>query len=388
MWPHARAAWLCGLLVACAVALAAIPSLAQDDVATGWQLNYAADVAARVLKPSVVFIETRFDKPRIDEDYAIWSYLRGARPLYGLYGSGFIYKDPKYVITAPFLLTDAEYIRVITYDGKTFSAKLVDDDDVFKTAVLEVDWGHDYQPVPAQLGNSEMLRLGEPVSILGYETQGRDYVATVGVISAIRKEIPSVDEPTEQYIQFDAAYQLAMMGGPLSNVRGEVIGIVYGTVLDFYQSNINLAVPVNDLARVADRIIAGEFKTPWFGAEPLFMTDQIRALNQVPPRIGAGIFITYIDPGSPAELAGLKAGDVIVALDGNPIAYQFDYSSFWRRVDIGQVVTVSFWRFTPGVSDAAGSTGGDVFDTVVQVLEKPEEDDNGGGGGMASPHGH
>ena len=387
MWPHARAAWLCGLLAACVAALAAIPSLAQDDAATGWQLNYAADVAARTLKPSVVFIETRFDKPRIADEYAIWSYLRGARPLYGLYGSGFIYKDPKYVITVPFLLSDAEYIRVITYDGKSFPAELVGDDDVFKTAVLEVDWGHEYRPVPAQLGNSDQLQLGEPVSILGYGEQGRDYISTVGVISAIRKEIPSVDEPTEQYIQFDAAYQLAMMGGPLANVNGEVIGIVYGTVMDFYQSNINLAVPVNDLARVADRIIAGEAKTPWFGAETLFLTDQIRALNQVPPRIGTGMFITYIDPGSPAELAGLRAGDLIIALDGKPINYQFDYSSFWRRVDIGQLVTLTYWRFTPGVSDVEGATEGDVFDTVVQVLEKPEEDDNGGNG-MSSPHGH
>ncbi len=370
MRPLSKAAWLCSLLLALATAYSA-----NAQVAPGWELNYASDQAAQSLKPSVVFIETRFDQPRNDTEYAIWSYLRGARPLYGLYGCGFIYKDPKYVITTPFILSHAEYIRVITAEGRSFSAKKVGTDDVFKTAVLEVNWGHSYEPVPAPLADSDMLRLGEPISITGYSERGQDYSSTVGVISAIRKELPGVEEPTEQYIQFDAAYQLAMMGGPLSNVNGEVVGIVYNTVMDFNQSNINLAVPINEVVRVADRIIAGKAKRPWFGVETIFLTDQIRLLNKVPARIETGMFVTYVDPGSPADLAGMKAGDVIVTLDGNPILYQFNYSAFFRRIEINQLVNVGYWRFTAGVSDNPNAAGGDVYETVVQILEYPEEEE-------------
>jgi S1-C subfamily serine protease len=377
MWPLNMAARLGSFALIVAVLLSSSAASAQNGGVSGWELNYSSDVAAQILKPSVVFIETRFDRPRNDTEYAIWSYFRGARPLYGLYGSGFIYKDPKYVITTPFLLTHAEYIRVITSDGEAFPAKLVDDDDVFKTAVLEVDWGHHYEPVPALLANSDELKLGEPITILGYDTEGVDYVSTVGVISAIRKELPSVEEPTEQYIQFDAAYELPMMGGPLANVRGEVVGIVYGTVTDFYQSNINLAVPVNDLVRVADRIISGEAKKPWFGVETLWVTDQIRLLNKIPERIENGVFITYVEPGSPADLAGLQPGDVITALNGNVFVYYFDYKAFMRRVSIGQVVEATYWRFTPGVTDAAGTVDQDIFETVVQILEHPEEEEEG-----------
>ncbi len=370
MRPLSKAAWLCSLLFALAIAYTA-----NAQVAPGWELNYASDQAAMSLKPSVVFIETRFDKPRNDTEYAIWSYMRGARPLYGLYGCGFIYKDPKYVITTPFILSHAEYIRVITADGRSFSAKKVGTDDVFKTAVLEVNWGYRYEPAPAPLANSDHLKLGEPICITGFGERGQDYSSTVGVISAIRKELPGVEEPTEQYIQFDAAYQLAMMGGPLSNVNGEVVGIVYDTVLDFNQSNINLSVPINDVVRVADRIIAGKAKRPWFGAETILLTDQIRLLNEIPARIETGMFITYVDPGSPADLAGMKAGDLIVSLDGNKIKYQFDYSAFFRRIEINDLVTISYWRFTPGISTDPKATGGDIYETVVQILEYPEEDD-------------
>ena len=183
-----------------------------------------------------------------------------------------------------------------------------------------------------------------------------------------------MDEPTEQYIQFDAPYYLPMMGGPLSDTEGKVIGIVYNTVTDFYGTNINFAVPINDVIRVADDIIAGRAKRPWFGIERIILTPQIRALNRIPERIENGMFITYVEPGSPADLAGLMAGDLILSLDGNPIREEFDYSSFFRRIYVDQVIEVEYWRFVPGVSDNPDATEGDIFRTVVQILEYPEED--------------
>jgi len=354
--------------------VAAVRAQEGGSYGAGWDINYSADVAAQKLMKSVVYVETRFDRPRNDNIYAAWGSFRGARPLMGLFGTGFIYRNSQYVITSPFLLEHADYVRVVTWDGKSFPATVEGTDDTFKTAVLKVDWGRDYEPRPAALGDSDKLKLGEPIAILGRSEEGRDFLSTVGVISAIRKELPTVDEPTEQYIQFDAPYYLPMMGGPLSDTEGKVIGIVYNTVTDFYGTNINFAVPINDVIRVADDIIAGRAKRPWFGIERIILTPQIRALNRIPERIENGMFITYVEPGSPADLAGLMAGDLILSLDGNPIREEFDYSSFFRRIYVDQVIEVEYWRFVPGVSDNPDATEGDIFRTVVQILEYPEED--------------
>ncbi len=372
-------------------AVRAIPTFAQESARGGWELNYAADVAAQVLYKSVVFVETRFDKPRNDDIYAPWAYFRGGRPLYGLYGSGFIYKDPKYVITVPFVLDKAEYVRVTTWDGRSFPATVKGKNEVFQTAVLEVDWGRSFVPEPAKLADPESLRVGQAVSIAGRSEDGRDFLTTVGVISAIRKEIPTIEQPTEQYIQFDAAYSLPMTGGPLANTAGEVVGVVYGTVMEFGGTNVNLAVPVGDLMMAADRIIEGKIQTPWHGVEGLMLTSQIRQLNRVPDRITEGVFITYVEPGSPGDIAGLKAGDIVIEIEGQPIPSAFDFRSFMRRVEVGQVVRVKFWRFVVGVSDDPKATGGDTFETVIQILPFPEEEEeeeessagggSGGGGG-------
>ena len=83
------------------------------------------------MRPSVVAIETRFDQPRLDDAYAFWQYFRGPRPLYGLWGTGFIYKDPQYVITAKFLMEHAKFVRVILDDGRSYSAEVVGDNGDF-----------------------------------------------------------------------------------------------------------------------------------------------------------------------------------------------------------------------------------------------------------------
>lgn len=365
---------LAAALLAGFLPVQAVSAQEEGGYGPGWETSYSADVAAQKLKESVVYVETRFDRPRNDDIYAAWGSFRGARPLTGLFGTGVVYKDSQYVITSPFLMEHADYVRVVTWDGRSFPATIEGKNDPFKTAVLKVDWGHDYEPEPAAFGDSDKLNLGEPIAILGRSEEGLDFLSTVGVISAIRKELPTVDEPTEQYIQFDAPYYLPMMGGPLSDVNGTVIGIVYNTVTDFYGTNINFAVPINDVMRAADDIIAGRAKRPWFGVETILVTPQIRALNHIPERIESGMFITYVEPGSPADLAGLKAGDLILSLDGKPIREQFDYSAFFRRIYIDQVIEVEYWRFTPGISDNPNVTGGDVFHTVVQILEYPEED--------------
>src|SRR5687767_5292486 len=89
----------------------AIPFAASAEVGGTYRPETAVSTAVAIVRPSVVAIETRFNEPILDDDYAYWQVLRGARPLYGLWGSGFIYKDPNYVVTTSFLMDNAEHIR-------------------------------------------------------------------------------------------------------------------------------------------------------------------------------------------------------------------------------------------------------------------------------------
>ena len=103
-----------GLLAA---AMVCLPIMASAQSTDGYRYEDKVNAATAIVTPSVVAVETRFKEPTLDSEYAYWSYTRGARPLYGLFGSGFIYKDPEYVITNTFITQDAEFVRVILNDG-------------------------------------------------------------------------------------------------------------------------------------------------------------------------------------------------------------------------------------------------------------------------------
>lgn len=329
----------------------------QRPLATGtWTLKVAMDAAAGVVKPSVVSVETRFDKPRQSDDYVYWQYFRGARPLYGLYGTGFIFSDPKYVITSDFLLSNAEYVKVTLDNGDSYPAKIVGKDKTFHVAVLEVDFPRrETVPVP-MFGDSDRVVIGQPMGCVGKSLNGTDTFATAGVISAVRKEIPGAKEPTDLFFQFDASFELSYMGGPIINANGEVIGMIYNAVAD----NINLATPINDIRRVADKIIRGDTKKPWFGLEPLPVTENLRILNALPADLNYGLFISYVEPKSPCDTAGLKAGDVLLEINGKRLKYMYDFTSFARTLEIGQSVNIKYMR------------KGEILSTTVQVLSRPE----------------
>jgi S1-C subfamily serine protease len=174
------------------------------------------------------------------------------------------------------------------------------------------------------------------------------------------------------------------------DVHGNVVGMVDQTVQDFSLTNINLAVPINDVVAAADRIISGDTKKAWFGVEQRVVTIPIIEQGFAPKNLDTngdgrldpldfGTLVTYIDPLSPADIAGLKAGDVILRLDSTKIKYAYDWDSTVRNFRIGQLVNVDFAR-----KSASGVW--ERMSAQVQILMKPDADDKdkkeeGGGGG-------
>jgi len=387
---------LTGVVLA-AVLLWPLAALAQEG--PSYKPESAMSSAAALVRPSVVAVETRFTEPTLNSKYEYWQFFRGSRPLYGLWGSGFIYKDPQYVITADFLMDNAEYIRVILDDGRSYKAELVGKNSDFAVAVLKVDWGPDLEPISPPFGDSAKLSLGQPIALVGKALNSIDTYATAGIISAIRKEIPGTDEPTDQMLQFDASYEMSFIGGPIVDVQGRVVGMVTGSAGG---ANINLGVPVNEIITSADQLIAGEIEETWFGVEPMLMTSGLKDAGLAPREfdwkgtgkpqpLDFGMWVSHVEPNSPADIAGLKVGDTIMELDDRFIKYQYDWDSYVRTFKVGQLVNVKFIR----KNDTTGKW--ERQETQVQILaakgsdqetEKSSKEKSPMGSGMQKPPGH
>lgn len=362
-------------------AVAALPlsALAAPADADSYRPQDAVAAATSLVSPSVVAVETRFKEPTLNDDYVYWQYFRGARPLYGLYGTGFVYKDPNYVLTTDFLLDNAEFIRVVLPDGRSFRAEKVGANADLDVAVLKVDWGPSLEPVTPSFGNSDQIRLGQPMAIVGKALNSVDTFATAGIISAIRKQMPGQDEPTDLFLQFDAPFDFSYIGGPMVDVFGNVIGIVKGTSTT--GTNLNLGIPINDAVYIADRIIAGDLSEIWFGVETQLMTDGLKASGFAPRQfdwdangtaedLDFGMWVSYVEPNSPAEISGLMAGDIICQLDSRKIKYQYDWDSFNRSLSVGQLIYVGFIRKNPISGEWSRQTA------QVQILAAPETADS------------
>jgi serine protease Do len=366
--------WTRWMIAAALLALIA-PAAALAQKGSGEKSEDVIAASTALVRPSVVAVETRFDEPRLDDKYAFWQYLRGPRPLYGLWGSGFIYKDPQYVITASFLMDHAQFIRVILDDGRSFKAELVGKNDDFSVAVLKVDWGPDLEPISPPFGDSANIKLGQPVSVVGKSLNSVDTYATSGIISAVRKATPNAKERTDKYLQFDASYELSFIGAPLVDAQGSVIGMVRDTS----GMNLNLGVPINELVVEADKIIAGETAEVWFGVETQFITKGIIDAGYAPrtfdwnndgkaEEVDFGKWVSYVEPNSPADVAGLKVADLIFMLDDTFIKDEYAWSSFVRDLKVGQLVRVKFIR----KNETTGQW--EAQETQVQILEKPKEE--------------
>jgi S1-C subfamily serine protease len=162
-------------------------------------------------------------------------------------------------------------------------------------------------------------------------------------------------------------------------------------VQDFSLTNINLAVPINEVVAAADRIISGNNKKIWFGIEQRAMTAQMQDMSVAPKKmditgdgrddvVDFGTLVTYVDPLSPADIAGIKAGDYIFRLDNKKIKYAYDWDSTVRDFLVGQLVNVDFAR-----KNAAGVW--QRMQAQVQILLKPEDKDKDKKEGTSSSSG-
>jgi serine protease Do len=256
-------------------------------------------------------------------------------------GSGFVFTNEGHILTNNHVIADAAAVNSVTLpDGRVVAVELVGADERTDIAVLKAT---DANVTPVAIGTSQDLITGEWVIAIGnpFGPMMRDSQPTVsvGVVSAVHRRIaPDIGQGARLYqdmIQTDAAINPGNSGGPLVNSRGEVVGV---NTMIFSQSGGNVglgfAIPIDRAIRIAREIVEyGRRRDPW----PGFKAEDVRALRgDLLQRHGitadAGVLIVDILPGSPSYEAGLRVGDVITAVNGEPIVEPADVDFiFWGQ---------------------------------------------------------
>jgi len=316
--------------------------------------DVVADIAQEV-SPSVVYINTVVEQtiqsPEMDffGNDEIFKQFFGFSPFgeEGMHrtplkrkasgtGSGFIITTDGYILTNYHVVKDASQISVKTKDEKSYPAKLIGKDRYSDLAVIKIN---EKNLRPAKLGDSSKIRPGQWAIAVG-SPQGLDNTVTLGIISALSRNIP--DLPNVSFIQTDAAINPGNSGGPLLNIKGEVVGI--NTAILGSAQNIGFAIPVNVAKNITNQLKAGEsIGHPWIGIAMASLDKQtLKALG-----LSAnthGVVIAKIMPESPAEKAGLTEGDIMQRIDGKKLDSPSEIQDYIRHKKIGDKVNIQILR--------------------------------------------
>ena len=306
-------------------------------------LGRAFNAAYEQVSPAVVLVTTtrpgrlsRLKLPRFhpalpDEDYK------------GI-GSGTIISTNGYILSNYHVIEDADSIRVTLSDRRVFDAEVVGSDSLIDIALLKIQSAD--LPV-VRLGDSDRLNIGDLVLAIGHPL-GLGTTLTDGIISALDRQAAVIQGAysIESFIQTNAVINPGNSGGPLLNLSGEVVGIntAISTRTGFY-IGYGLAVPIN-LAREAidDILTHGRVVRSYLGVEMLEVSQQLieeKALNLKRP---GGVYIDATLAGSPAELGGLRRGDVILAIDDHPVERPNQIQSLIYNKDPGDIIFLKLLR--------------------------------------------
>jgi serine protease Do len=224
-------------------------------------------------------------------------------------------------MTNAHVISQSDGITVRTFDGATHDASLVGSEPTSDLAVIQIDGVDDL--VPAELGTSDSLLVGEPVIAIGNALNlGGQPSVTTGIVSAVNRTIDGPDGRLSNLIQTDAAINPGNSGGPLVDSSGAVVGINTAIIQD--SQNIGFSIAIDSARPIIEQIQEGGGAitpdTPRLGVTTVpvdTVTDEVR--DQLGIESDEGAFVVEVVPGSGADDAGLEAGDVIVAIDGERI---------------------------------------------------------------------
>ncbi len=254
-------------------------------------------------------------------------------------GSGFIIDKKGIVITNNHVIDKAEDI-VVRVNSKEFKAKVIGADPYADLAVLKIESKENF--IPVKFGDSDKARVGEWVVAIG-NPFGLGGTVTSGIISARNRDIGMTRY--DDFIQTDASINQGNSGGPLFNLKGEVIGINTAIIAPGQSGSIGIgfAIPSNAASIVIDQLIKfGETRRGWLGVRIQEVTKEIADVEKLKKPSGA--LVASVSEKSPADKAGLKAGDIILKFDGTKITTMRKLPKVVANTDVGKKVELEIWR--------------------------------------------
>ncbi len=275
-------------------------------------------------------------------------YREYRQPYYSM-GSGFIVSNDGYILTNDHVVHGAEEIKVTLPDGREFPARLIGGDPSYDIAVLKIDAQDDLPAAP--LGRSDDLIIGEwAVAIgnpFGFLLSNSEPTVTAGVVSATRRDIrQSADQPGiyKEMIQTDAAINPGNSGGPLVNALGDVIGI---NTFIFSKGGgsvgIGFAIPIDTARRVMEELIEyGSVRQVWVGLRIQEITPVL--VQYLKLKNSEGVIVSFVEPGSPAEEAEVRRGDVILSVNGTAVQHVREAQRALFGTQIGDRLTLTIIR--------------------------------------------
>ena len=273
----------------------------------------------------------------------IVSYIQNQQSIFGgeqSQGSGIIISADGYIVTNEHVISGATSIKVVLQDDSEYNATLVGSDERTDLAVLKIDATG---LTPAEFGNSDQMQIGEQVIAIGnpggLELAG---TVTVGYVSAVNRSITTTNGNTVNCIQTDAAINPGNSGGALVNTYGQVIGINSQKIAATDYEGIGFAISINEAQPIINDLIQyGYVRGRVVMGITMQMIDQTyAAIYGYQPGIG----VVSVEAGSPAEEAGLVAGDIITAIDGQSITTQEELNTLLEQYSPGDTITLTVYR--------------------------------------------
>jgi serine protease Do len=305
--------------------------------------------------PSVVSITTSRAAP-VGDPLERFLRRRGSRGEQAS-GSGVIVSEEGHILTNHHVVVGMEKIEVELTDGRRFPAELIGTDVGTDMAVLRI---RAKGLVALAFGDSDAVKVGQMVWAVG-NPFGLQETVTQGIISA--KGRRAMADSGVEFLQTDAAVNQGNSGGPLLNVRGEIIGInsaIFSTSKEGAWLGISFAIPSNVARRALESLLrTGRIVRGYLGVQMMGMTAEMGVALGLPD--GRGVLVVEVLGGSPAVVAGLRAGDVIRRFNGEAVGDIYGLRERLARVEIGSKVELGIWR------------GGVEKRMVVEVWEAPVE---------------
>ena len=277
-------------------------------------------------------------------------------------GSGFLFRPDGHILTNYHVVENAKDITVKLKDGRKFPATVVGADERSDVAVLKIEGDH--FPV-AGLGDSDAVRVGEFAFAIGAPME-LPYTFTVGVVSAKGRNLKIGGG--YEFIQTDASINPGNSGGPLCDIEGRVIGI--NSLISGNNRGLGFSIPINTVKEIAGQLIAkGHVVRPWLGIN-IAGVEEFAYLQRLFPSIPKGVVVRVIEEGAPVETSDLKAGDVILKVDGTEVALAGELQHEILGKKIGQKVRLEVWR--SGRTVPVDVTTGEQPERFVRASTKPQ----------------